>query len=52
MKSENVALLGVGIILFGLWLASRPNCNRGCQTMAQHLISHGLDDFIAGIVSA
>jgi len=36
-------------ILIGGALASHPRCGRGCQTLAEHLISHGLREFIEGL---
>jgi hypothetical protein len=36
----------LGGIAFGLYLLSSPKCNRGCRTIAEHLITHGIDDLI------
>lgn len=50
MKKQELAILtGVGSIFFALWLASNPRCNRGCRTVAEHLLEHGLDEFFAGL---
>jgi hypothetical protein len=40
-KGDKVFLIAVGTILLGLWLKSDPDCGLGCQTVAQHLITHG-----------
>ena len=46
-KREGIAV-GVALVLVAILLLSRPNCNGGCRTVAEHLLSHGLDDLIAG----
>jgi hypothetical protein len=40
-KAEQAALLAIFAILAGAYLASRPDCKAGCQTVAQHLMQHG-----------
>ncbi len=52
MKGEQAILLAAGMIAPGIWLASKPNCDRGCQTVADHLIVQGLDDFLGGLIGA
>lgn len=37
-------LAGLGVVLL-----SDPKCERGCRTVAEHLLSHGIDDFLAGL---
>lgn len=37
-------LAGLGVVLL-----SDPTCERGCRTVAEHLLSHGIDDFLAGL---
>jgi hypothetical protein len=50
MNKKDLAILaGAGSILFALWLASNPHCNRGCHTVAEHLLEHGIDEFVAGL---
>jgi|HubBroStandDraft_1064217.scaffolds.fasta_scaffold60236_2 hypothetical protein len=50
MNKQDLALLsGIGSVLFAMWLASNPRCNRGCRTMAEHLLEHGIDEFVAGL---
>ena len=45
--------IGVGVVLaiVAILLLARPNCNRGCRTVAEHLFVHGLEDFIVGLLS-
>jgi hypothetical protein len=33
----------------GYVLTRDPHCNRGCKTIAQHLLTHGIDGIIAGL---
>jgi hypothetical protein len=48
MNAGNKAAMGLVWLVFGLWLLQKPNCNRGCQTIAEHIINHGLADlFVA-----
>lgn len=44
MKNKNSnALVGGLLVLFtGAVLLSNPRCERGCRTIGEHLISHGL----------
>lgn len=50
MKRENVlflfALGGLGYLML-----SDPRCNRGCKSVAEHLVSHAIDDLIAGLIA-
>jgi len=41
-KNDKTALWIFGGIV-GLLLLSSPNCDRGCQTLAEHLLTHSLD---------
>lgn len=36
-----LACIGLGFVLL-----KNPKCNRGCQTLAEHLISHGVDELL------
>jgi hypothetical protein len=51
--SRNEASLGVvaAALLLGLWLMSNPQCCRGCQTFAEHLLRHALNKFFRGLSS-
>ena len=47
MKNQfGLALLLVGI---GIVMLQDPKCRRGCRTLAEHLVSHGIDDFLASL---
>jgi len=46
MNSDRVFWAGLGLLTVGLILVSRPNCNRGCRTVAQHLMEHGINDVV------
>jgi hypothetical protein len=51
MKTEHLIAIGIGSVIVAAILASNPHCNRGCQTLAQHLAQHGIDDIIGGLFS-
>lgn len=34
-----------GTVLVGALLLSDPHCQRGCRTVAEHLVEHGVQDF-------
>ena len=40
-------LLAVGAIL----LLKNPRCNRGCKNLAQHILSHGVDDILGALLA-
>ena len=50
MNSERIFWTGLGLLAVAAILASRPNCNRGCRTLAQHLIEHGIDDIVTAFL--
>ena len=50
MKSEKALLIGLGIAMVGIFLASNPSCRRGCRSVAEHLIEHGVADFLASLI--
>lgn len=43
MKKTEQKLFWALAIGLGFVLLSNPNCNRGCKTLAEHLITHGAD---------
>ncbi len=45
-------LLIVGMFLGGIALMSDPRCTHSCRTLGQHLIDHGIDDFVSGLLTA
>jgi hypothetical protein len=45
-KNEQHVLSILGSIALGLTLLSSPKCTRGCKTLAEHLITHGLDELV------
>lgn len=47
MSTSDKFLLGLLVFLVGLALLQRPNCRRGCRTMAEHLLTDGFDEMIA-----
>lgn len=51
MTTKDWNLLAVGLILalIGYGLLKQPNCNRGCRTIAEHILNHGLGDIFAAL---
>jgi hypothetical protein len=47
--NKNNAGLVIAVLLIGTALLNDPRCTRGCRTVAEHLFSHALDEFIAGL---
>jgi hypothetical protein len=47
MSTGDKFLLGLLAFLVGLALLQRPSCRRGCKTMAEHLLTDGLDEMVA-----
>jgi len=43
-------MLGISLVGFGVVWASYRNCNKGCQSFAEHLVEHGLQDIIAAFI--
>lgn len=39
-----------GTVLVGALLLSDPNCKRGCRTFAEHLVEHGIQDFLSSLI--
>jgi hypothetical protein len=51
MNRNDILWTGVGLFAVALILASRPTCNRGCQTLAEHLIQHGMNDIVDALLT-
>lgn len=49
---ETMFLAAFGLVAVGVWLASRPTCDHGCQTVAEHLIHHGIRDGATAVLMA
>lgn len=47
MKVEEKVFLALGLMAVGAWLVSNPRCNRGCKTVAEHLIYDGESGLVA-----
>lgn len=45
----NLVYIGLGLVGLGIALVSYRKCNRGCQSLAQHLIEHGVSDIVLGL---
>ncbi len=41
-KSDRAAVTALAFVFVGLWLLSNPNCDTGFQTVAEHLVKHGI----------
>lgn len=48
MKEQDV-VLGLLMLVIGYVLIRKPNCNRGCKILAEHLFTDGLDDVVTGL---
>lgn len=50
-SQQQMIVAGAVAIGFALLLSSSPNCNKGCKTLAQHLLDHGFDDLLGGLLA-
>jgi len=52
MRKGKVQLLmaGLSLVAIGIALVSYKNCNKGCQSFAEHLVEHGAQDIIAALI--
>jgi len=51
MSVDEKLLLWFALFLVGLWLLSKPRCNRGCKTVAEHLVTDGLQGFLTTLLA-
>jgi hypothetical protein len=42
-------VLSLVAVVVGCWLASNPRCSHGCKTVAEHLVSGGIDNVLNGL---
>lgn len=49
MRPKDKFTVGVVLTIAGCLLLQKPNCRRGCKTIAEHLVTDGLDDMLAGL---
>jgi len=45
-RKDQHTLWVLGGIVLGVFLLASPRCNRGCKTLAEHLITHGIDALV------
>jgi hypothetical protein len=45
MKTNLWPFIAIGGI--GVWLLSKPNCRDGCKTVAEHLLTYGIEGLFA-----
>jgi hypothetical protein len=48
-NQEQLVIIGAALVGAGWLLTRNPNCSQGCQTVAQHLLNHGIDDLLTGL---
>ena len=51
MQISDKAIFGFLLFLLGLLLLQKPNCKRGCRTVAEHLLTDGFDEVIAALIA-
>lgn len=49
MNTSSKVVLSVVVCLIAFWLLQKPKCNRGCKTIAEHLLTDGLDELLAAL---
>jgi hypothetical protein len=50
MKTNDKIWLGIAFTAALLVLNSNPRCNRGCRTVAEHLLEHGIEDIFISLL--
>lgn len=50
MSADDKLILYFAVFAVGVVLVSNPSCNRGCKTVAEHLLTDGLDGFLATLI--
>jgi len=51
MGRNKMVLQGLGLVVVAAVLMSKPRCNRGCRTLLEHILYHGLDDLLGGVLA-
>jgi hypothetical protein len=46
---NNKMIPSLVVVAVGCWLLSEPRCSRGCKTVAEHLVTDGLESVINGL---
>jgi hypothetical protein len=49
--NEKALLMATGIALIGAMMLSNPRCDRGCRTVAEHLLDHGISDLLGALLA-
>lgn len=49
--NDKQILTGLALVVIACFLLSNPRCNRGCKTLGQHILEHGLVDFLGGLLA-
>jgi hypothetical protein len=45
--TSNSVATGLVVLFVGALLLSSPRCDRGCRTVGEHLVTHGLEELLA-----
>jgi hypothetical protein len=51
-KAAQLVMFGVGVVILAKILESRPDCNRGCKTVLEHITQHVLTDIASSLLGA
>ena len=51
MKNGNLLVVSSAVLVIGLVLLSQPKCHKGCRTVAEHLVEHGIQDFLSALLA-
>ncbi len=49
MQVNGKIVVGFLLAAVGLWLVQKPICTSGCKTVAEHLLTHGIEDIAVGL---
>ena len=51
MQISDKTSLGCLLLVLGFLLLQKPNCKRGCRTIAEHLMTDGFDEIMVALLA-
>ena len=48
-KADTNLVWALLLLVSSAYLISTPNCNQGCRTVLEHVLTHELDNLVGGL---